>query len=711
MLQRRFVFRFAMIYLCVLLPLMVVTMAITGRATRNVRDELTDRLSNNVKKVEMTLEKSYIKCRNEAITLFSNPEFQSAATMKNTKTALIAIRILSHIWNFNSVDTTLVVYYGGDNVFYHEGMASNHVFWKDTLHCTQSSYAFAAQVMQSNEEQITLLKTNTGDAYLFYHIPVGRDYQGNPRSLEVVSNSRDIAQVITEYIPEGDTVLRIQVGEEEIWFQNSTKGLQHVSAQSGREYVHTNKLISEVSNSSSTFRITVWYNAKQQLAEYYSLNHLCIILLSVGFVLSLGLSLMFSFGRVRQVKELAQNLSNKQVAKRDKQRSEFDYIQSLMNVPLTELSSMQQNNKLYRDLLRNQTARILFHGGISSQEEAVSMLKVCGVELFEEYFFLSGLRINSEADYRKLESLLFEDLYYVYPRENGFFVVLLQEIPCQDFSGKLRKQQVARLQGVLKSELIACQQIALSQVYDRVTKAGFAYYETVTILENAANGLGFICWEEWIRSVASIPSRVGAEYVNDFSTALIKRDIDGAMAQVSAIREQIQEQNAKEYVRYLLLNAIFQSCEDDEERAGLQNQMENLRLEDDHSFEKGIWEILTELFREPVKSFDQVLTYVEENFCSMNMSLDAISVYSGMSKSKLSKLFSARTGTRYLEYITGLRMRKAAMLLQNSDKNIRDIFAEVGYNDPVNASRIFKKIFQVTPTEYRRAAKEEIGDA
>ena len=595
-------------------------------------------------------------------------------------------------------------------MFYYEGMASTQVFWKKTLNCTIDSQVLAEQIMRQQQEQATLLKSNTGGAYLFYHIPIGPDYRGNPRSLEVVSNSNDIARLITEYIPEGDAVLQIRIGEEEIWFQNSPKGPQHISAQEGKDFIVQRKLTSEVNNSTSVFHIAVFYSAEQQLADYYNLRNLCIVLLGVGVTLSLGLSVAFSFGRVRQVKELASNLSNKQIAKREKHRSEFDYIQSLINVPLAELSSMQQSKKVYRNLLRNQTARILFHGGISSQQEAVSMLQASGLELYEEYFFLSGLRIDSEEECRKLESLMFEDLYYVYPRENGFFVVLLQELPRRDFGGKLRKQQVARLQGVLKSEMILCQQIAISQVYERITMAGFAYYEAVTILESAVNESGVICWEEWIRSIASIPARVGAEYVRAFSTALAKRDITGAMTQISTIREKIQEENTRKYVWYLIQSAILQICQDDEEKVKLQSQLENLQVGDERNIEKVVQELLTELFREPDKSFDQVLAYVEENYCSMDMSLDAISVYSGMSKSKLSKMFAARTGTRYLEYVTELRMRKAAILLRASDKNVRDIFMEVGYNDPVNASRIFKKYFQVTPSEYRKAEKEVNGD-
>ena len=95
------------------------------------------------------------------------------------------------------------------------------------------------------------------------------------------------------------------------------------------------------------------------------------------------------------------------------------------------------------------------------------------------------------------------------------------------------------------------------------------------------------------------------------------------------------------------------------------------------------------------------MAYIHENYCSTNFSLNEVASYSGMSVSRLSKFFLAKTGTHYLEYVTELRIEKAKDLLQNTDMSIKDIFLSVGYNDYVNAGRKFKKKYGMSPSEFK----------
>ena len=53
------------------------------------------------------------------------------------------------------------------------------------------------------------------------------------------------------------------------------------------------------------------------------------------------------------------------------------------------------------------------------------------------------------------------------------------------------------------------------------------------------------------------------------------------------------------------------------------------------------------------------------------------------------------------EFIQGLRLRKAAILLLNSeDKNISEIAYEVGFNDPNYFGKVFKTHYGMSPSEY-----------
>lgn len=69
------------------------------------------------------------------------------------------------------------------------------------------------------------------------------------------------------------------------------------------------------------------------------------------------------------------------------------------------------------------------------------------------------------------------------------------------------------------------------------------------------------------------------------------------------------------------------------------------------------------------------------------------------------RLFKKKTGLSPKQYILKLRMEKAKEYLESSIFSIREISTAVGYNDPLYFSSVFKKYFLISPTEYRKAQK------
>jgi transcriptional regulator, araC family (arabinose-binding/dimerisation), putative len=65
--------------------------------------------------------------------------------------------------------------------------------------------------------------------------------------------------------------------------------------------------------------------------------------------------------------------------------------------------------------------------------------------------------------------------------------------------------------------------------------------------------------------------------------------------------------------------------------------------------------------------------------------------------------FKKQLGISCMEYIIQYRLKKAAHLLQHSDQAIIDIASQSGFNNLSNFNRQFKKYYQVTPSQYRKA--------
>lgn len=84
-----------------------------------------------------------------------------------------------------------------------------------------------------------------------------------------------------------------------------------------------------------------------------------------------------------------------------------------------------------------------------------------------------------------------------------------------------------------------------------------------------------------------------------------------------------------------------------------------------------------------------------------DISLDVLGKQVGLSPVYISKMFKEKLGVNYIDFLTECRIEKAKKLMGNPDKSIKEIAFEVGYHEPNYFSKVFKKIANVSPKEYR----------
>jgi two-component system response regulator YesN len=85
-----------------------------------------------------------------------------------------------------------------------------------------------------------------------------------------------------------------------------------------------------------------------------------------------------------------------------------------------------------------------------------------------------------------------------------------------------------------------------------------------------------------------------------------------------------------------------------------------------------------------------------------NISLDAIGKRVGLSPFYISKMFKEQLGVNYIDFLTECRIEKAKKLMGDPERSLKEITFEVGYHDPNYFSKVFKKLCDASPTEYRK---------
>ena len=86
--------------------------------------------------------------------------------------------------------------------------------------------------------------------------------------------------------------------------------------------------------------------------------------------------------------------------------------------------------------------------------------------------------------------------------------------------------------------------------------------------------------------------------------------------------------------------------------------------------------------------------------------VDSMAASAGMSRSAFASRFKLIVGQSPLEYLTQWRIHRASVLMRKTDSNIARIAKGVGYASESAFTKVFKKVMQTTPSEFRRAATE-----
>lgn len=127
--------------------------------------------------------------------------------------------------------------------------------------------------------------------------------------------------------------------------------------------------------------------------------------------------------------------------------------------------------------------------------------------------------------------------------------------------------------------------------------------------------------------------------------------------------------------------------------------------------EDNIYKLLNQLSNQMIsvrqtRSYHQVLTdikeYIEINFDKEDLSLDHLSEVFDLKGKYISKLFKEEFGEKFVDFLIRIRMERAEELLKTTDNTITEISEQVGYMNANSFTRVFRKIYGISPGEYRR---------
>lgn len=100
-----------------------------------------------------------------------------------------------------------------------------------------------------------------------------------------------------------------------------------------------------------------------------------------------------------------------------------------------------------------------------------------------------------------------------------------------------------------------------------------------------------------------------------------------------------------------------------------------------------------------------MMQYIHTHY-SENIALEDIAASAAIGKGTALHLFQENIKITPVNYLIRYRLKQAALLLSGTEKKITVISSETGFNNVDHFCRSFKKIYGITPTDYRKQSDQ-----
>jgi AraC-like DNA-binding protein len=104
----------------------------------------------------------------------------------------------------------------------------------------------------------------------------------------------------------------------------------------------------------------------------------------------------------------------------------------------------------------------------------------------------------------------------------------------------------------------------------------------------------------------------------------------------------------------------------------------------------------------------KAISYMQQSL-NQSISVEEIARHVNYSVSYFHSVFKEKTGFSPIHYFNHLKIQRACQYLSFTDLNINEISYKLGFDDPFYFSRLFKKMMNLSPSEYRQLYKTKMN--
>jgi two-component system, response regulator YesN len=419
--------------------------------------------------------------------------------------------------------------------------------------------------------------------------------------------------------------------------------------------------------------------------------------------------------------------------------NEIDYLSMNYSDILEKASTLQRQNQINTNLLRNEFLKSLvtedlnldyarkqaevFRIPISNPNIRLLLLDV------DKYYREKDLYVSSNHEYSILEIIgkVFgqNDNTYIFPVTSWRFCVMINN-PADADGFDLDKVIVLsdKVQSAIRALFGYSISIAVSDAITDISGIPSAYQQAVRIMKyKTLLGLGKILTQAMINERVNTrriySEETNTAILNSFNSdknALFQDRIDKFLLSLSLcnyedFRSSVIEAGTScirqvEKISQDTGNAFLQNSGVCIEKLLYLESLDEIKqwflaLYDQYHLIINDIALLKNTHDNTQKIIEKAINYIHQHFMSGDLSVESIADVIGYSANYFSKAFRKVTGMKILDYISGVRMEEAQRLLKETNLSISDVAIQSGFININYFYFAFKKTTGMTPDNYR----------
>ena len=258
--------------------------------------------------------------------------------------------------------------------------------------------------------------------------------------------------------------------------------------------------------------------------------------------------------------------------------------------------------------------------------------------------------------------------------------------------------------------------VAVSAAHTELKEMSNAYLEATSAYESR-----FLMGENRLLRFSEISFAAGKadngaqDYANDIRQALSEGDMAGVDKCLERLKSSLRSKNMNLFSFRQLYNDVIAAIMSQAEEQNYANveiydlfSLSGCRsVEELEQILRGVCESIINARNpeEQLPLIQRVMRIMTVNYTDSDFTLSQAAELAGITPVRLSNEFKTKMGMTPMDYLTMLRMEEAKKLLRQTDLNVSDVCRQSGYADASSFTRRFKQYAQVTPLQYRQAAR------